>query len=135
MLLRCDVEGLGQHNFVQASNYDIIFITESWLKPKILDALICPPGFVVMRKDRLDKRGGGILVLIKDHINVLEVNLVNTPIVSKISDDDIITIEYLCVDVLLSRSYTRSLFSALTCPRSVPIIMILSNASGMIGRR
>ena len=43
---------------------DIIIGTESWLKPKHLNADFFPPEFEVHRKDRFGKEGGGVFLAI-----------------------------------------------------------------------
>ena len=50
-------------NFVASNNYDFIFIVETWLSSKTEDALVCPKGYDIFRKDRINKKGGGVLVL------------------------------------------------------------------------
>ena len=57
----------------QASIYyddvDILVITETWLTPAILDHEVLPSGYNVYRRDREnDRRGGGVLIAIKDNI-------------------------------------------------------------------
>ena len=42
-------------------NSDIIFITESWTAEHIGEAEINMPGYDLIRKDRMNKRGGGCL--------------------------------------------------------------------------
>ena len=39
-------------------NIDLCCISETWLHPTISSSLICPPGFHIIRKDRLWSRGG-----------------------------------------------------------------------------
>ena len=41
---------------------DILFLTETFLKPSSCDSLYNIPGFTLLRKDRLHKAGGGIAV-------------------------------------------------------------------------
>ena len=45
--------------YMSSKNMDIIFGTESWINSDILDAEIFPQNFLVFRKDREYKRGGG----------------------------------------------------------------------------
>lgn len=46
---------------------DIIAVTETWLHRDVEDSEVTPPGYVILRKDRLS-RGGGVAFIIKDHI-------------------------------------------------------------------
>ena len=45
---------------------DILFLTETFLKPSNCDSLYNIPGFTLLRKDRLHKAGGGIAVYCSD---------------------------------------------------------------------
>ena len=51
----------------------IIGITESWANDDITDAELGLEGYVMFRKDRMGRRGGGVLLYIKEtiyqHIN------------------------------------------------------------------
>ena len=53
---------------------DIVIITESWLKSYHSDGLISIDGYSSFRKDRVKKRGGGVLIYVKSNItaNVFE---------------------------------------------------------------
>ena len=78
-------------NYVQSSKQDIFFVTESWLKPYHLDSLVCPTGYQVIRNDRLKQMGGGVLVLFKEQLNVVQVALKDP------------TFEYICIDLIVSK--------------------------------
>ena len=53
----------------------IIGITESWANNDITDAELGLEGYVMFRKDRIRRRGGGVLLYIKDTIPAYEVQL------------------------------------------------------------
>ena len=53
----------------------IIGITESWAKNYIIDAELGLEGYVMFRKDRMGRRGGGMLLYIKETIPAYEVQL------------------------------------------------------------
>ena len=53
----------------------IIGITESWANNDITDAELGLEGYVMFRKDRMGKRGGGVLLYIKETIPAYEVQL------------------------------------------------------------
>ena len=53
----------------------IIGITESWANNDITDAELGLEGYVMFRKDRMGKRGGGVLIYIKETIPAFEVQL------------------------------------------------------------
>ena len=56
-------------NLVYAGQYDVICICETWLNNSVLDSELLP-GYSVVRKDRLEKVGVGILIAVKDGIEV-----------------------------------------------------------------
>ena len=53
----------------------IIGITESWANNDITNAELGLEGYVMLRKDRTGRRGGGVLLYIKDTIPAYEVQL------------------------------------------------------------
>ena len=53
----------------------IIGITESWANNDITDAELGLEGYVMFRKDRMGRRGGGVLFYIKETIPAYEVQL------------------------------------------------------------
>ena len=53
----------------------IIGITESWANNDIINAELGLEGYVMFRKDRIGRRGGGVLLYIKDTIPAYEVQL------------------------------------------------------------
>ena len=53
----------------------IIGITESWANNDITDAELGLEGYAMVRKDRMGRRGGGVLLYIKDTIRAYEVQL------------------------------------------------------------
>ena len=53
----------------------IIGITESWANNDMTDAELGLEGYVMFRKDRMGKRGGGVLLYIKETIPAYEVQL------------------------------------------------------------
>ena len=57
--------------------YDVISLSETWLKPATPNRLIPVPGYQLFRSDRPDGRGyGGVAVLVRD---ALEVTVINCP--------------------------------------------------------
>ena len=52
-----------------------IGITESWANNDITDAELGLEGYVMFRKDRMGRRGGGVLLYIKETIPAYEVQL------------------------------------------------------------
>ena len=53
----------------------IIGITESWATPDISDAELGMTGYVMFRKDRLGRGGGGVILYIKESIQAYEIKL------------------------------------------------------------
>ena len=54
---------------------DIIGITETWTKPVMGDAEFGLAGYKVFRKNRLVKRGGGVMLHFKEHIQAYEIQI------------------------------------------------------------
>jgi len=54
-----------------------VFCTETWLIASISDSLINIHNYSVIRRDRLSKKGGGVMVYYKNNINVKLLTLVN----------------------------------------------------------
>ena len=86
--------------FLVNSCYDIdlLFITESWLHLNITDSLIDCQGFNVLRDDRCYSKGGGVLLLYKCSLKVIQ----HVPCFS-----DNKRFEYLCIDVFGIKSCVR----------------------------
>ena len=62
-------------NTRQKMKTNIIGITESWANNDITDAELGLEGYVMFRKDRMGRRGGGVLLYIKETIPAYEVQL------------------------------------------------------------
>ena len=50
----------------QSSNIDILCLTETWLNQNILSAELEFPGYTILRKDRINRTGGGVAIYIKN---------------------------------------------------------------------
>ena len=53
----------------------IIGITESWANTDITDAELELTGYVMFRRDRIGRRGGGVILYVKESIQVYEIKL------------------------------------------------------------
>ena len=60
---------------VEDNDPHIIGITESWATPDISDAELGMTGYVMFRKDRIGRRGGGVILYIKESIQAYEIKL------------------------------------------------------------
>ena len=74
-------------------NFDVIVLTETWLKPGILNNEILCDKFNIFRRDRLNAEGGGVFIAVSQNLFALEVL---TPYVS--------FIEFICVKISLPDS-------------------------------
>ena len=54
---------------VYGGNYEVICICETWLNNTILDSELLP-GFNIFRQDRIDRIGGGVLIAVKEGLQV-----------------------------------------------------------------
>ena len=50
-------------------------LTESWGNKDIVDAELALTGYVMFRKDRRERRGGGVILYIKESIQAYEITL------------------------------------------------------------
>ncbi len=55
-------------NFVELYKSNLVFVTETWLCDKIPDEAIQLPGMTSIRKDRIGRRGGGVVLYISNSI-------------------------------------------------------------------
>lgn len=62
--------------FLKAKQIKIACITESHLKSNIVFNM---PGYNILRTDRLNSNGGGVMILIERTVPYIQVNLPNTP--------------------------------------------------------
>ena len=60
---------------VEDNDPHIIGITEYWATPDISDAELGMTGYVMFRKDRIGRRGGGVILYIKESIQAYEIKL------------------------------------------------------------
>ena len=73
----------------EINDYDMIFVVETWLNSNVQNALLCPKGYNLLRRDRHGRRGGGIMIIYKSNLSIVEV---------RNSEHD--TLEYICIDVI-----------------------------------
>ena len=60
---------------VEDINPHIIGITESWANTDITNAELGLTGYVMFRRDRIERRGGGIILYVKESIQAYEIKL------------------------------------------------------------
>ena len=53
----------------------IIGITESWANTDITDAELGLTGYVMFRRDRIGRRGGGVILYVTEYIQAYEIKL------------------------------------------------------------
>ena len=54
--------------YVDYHRPDILALTETWGRPSLTDALLTPPGYSLFRRDRRDRFGGGVAILIRNEL-------------------------------------------------------------------
>ena len=60
---------------VEDIDRDIIGITESWANTDITDAELGLTGYVMFRRDRIGRRGGGVILYVIESIQAYEIKL------------------------------------------------------------
>ncbi len=58
-----------------SNKYDVICISETWCNETISDAMLCGDAFTCVRKDRSDRRGGGVCILIRNELKFANVEI------------------------------------------------------------
>ena len=115
------------NNFISVNDYDFIFIVETWMMPDTQDSLVCPSGYDILRSDRTEKRGGGVLVLFKSNYTVTNIVNENNSIV-----------EHICIDLRLPTSKYQLRFLCLYCPpessRRIDYVNLLINCISSYGQ-
>src|SRR6266496_334260 len=62
-------------NFANIHDFDFIFLTETWLSESINSSSLFIPNYVLFRKDRSVRRGGGVIILVKSSIKCVDVSI------------------------------------------------------------
>ena len=65
---RSIVNKLNTLNAFLTCNIDLIFVPETWLSINFLDSMICHTDYNVLRDDRRYSKGGGVMLLHKNHL-------------------------------------------------------------------
>lgn len=63
---------------ISAGDFDVVVVVESWLVSSVLSSELVPSGWTVFRRDQygdanVTRSGGGILILVRDELDPLEV--------------------------------------------------------------
>ena len=56
--------------FLNRNDISIAFITETWLRPAIVDSVINIPGYTVLRKDRMSDNHGGVCIYLRNKYSI-----------------------------------------------------------------
>lgn len=56
------------HALLLTDSFDIVAMTEAWLDQNYLDCELQLEGYNIYRKDGSNRRGGGVLIAVRDHI-------------------------------------------------------------------
>ena len=54
------------HLFINKNPFDVVAVSETWLKPTITNGEIRIPNYSITRQDRIDKSGGGTAFYIRE---------------------------------------------------------------------
>ena len=55
---------------VFAEQFDILAITETWFDSSVLDHKVLPSSYAIYRRDRQDRRGGGVFLAVHNDLLV-----------------------------------------------------------------
>ena len=55
-------------DLVYAENAGVVYVNETWLGSEIADLELLHAGYTIYRKDRINKRGGGVLIAVKSDL-------------------------------------------------------------------
>ena len=72
----CNKLHLLSHYLLSRNDLDLLFLTETWLNSMFTASMVSPRGYNLIRFDRPSRRGGGVLVLYKNSLQVHRVNVV-----------------------------------------------------------
>lgn len=86
-----------------------ILVSESWLKPSLPTTAYSLPGFVLIRNDRTDKRGGGVAIYIRSEFTY--------KVIASSPSSYSASAEYLFIEVQSKRA--KALLGVIYCPPSV----------------
>lgn len=68
-------------HIIKSNNFDVFCLSETWLHDKIENEIIEIDGYMLFRKDRTNKRGGGVAIYVRNDFQVKpQVNLNNSSI-------------------------------------------------------
>ncbi len=51
---------------IKTNNIDICCISETWLNHTVSNSQVCPSGYSILRKDRTNRRGGGVAIMCRN---------------------------------------------------------------------
>lgn len=104
------------------TNVHAILISESWFKPHLLSTSYSLPGFILIRNDRVDKRGGGVAIYLRSDLPYTVV---------KQSSHNSYTAEYLFLEVRVKG--VKTILGVVYCPPSVDYFSDLESALESLG--
>ena len=95
------------NSFIQQNKYNLIFIVETWLNKLLdnFDSLVCPHGYNIIRKDRHNKKGGGVLLIYKSTLRIIDVT----------NNQNNLFLEHICVDVIFSSQKRKTSLYRFCC--------------------
>nr|CAH7752017.1 unnamed protein product [Callosobruchus chinensis] len=67
-----------KNTVVNSGNFDIIALTETWLNQNVDSDLLSLDGYQLFRNDRIDSRGGGVLIYIANRIRCSKIDLISS---------------------------------------------------------
>ncbi len=88
------------HDIASTNQFDIIALTETWLDSSVSNLELLPSGYKITRRDRENKRGGGVVLAVKDSIKSEKFKFTSTSlelvgtVINTLSNDILVCVCY-----------------------------------------
>ncbi|XP_028025702.1 uncharacterized protein LOC114239610 [Bombyx mandarina] len=105
------------------ANVHAVLISESWLKPHLPSAAYSLPGFILIRNDRVDRRGGGVAIYLQASFSY--------KVIASSSSKSSNSAEYLFLEVWVKG--VKTLLGVVYCPPSVDYFSSLDSILESLG--
>lgn len=63
--------------YILTQSFDIFSLSETWLTDNISDFMINIPGYTIYRQDRINGRGGGVAIYVRNTANITNIEIIS----------------------------------------------------------